>query len=86
MQFFQVANKRGQAKHKMAPIRYRNALKDKKIKKKEVPFMVRGGPWDDNDVHRAKRAPWLKSDKKYANEGCKTEQCATILRGGPSSS
>ena len=83
MQSFQEAHERGQTQHKMAVIGYQKALKEGKIKKQDVPYMVRGGSWDDSDVPGAKRATWLDSDKKYAKGGYKKEQSASILGSGP---
>ena len=83
MQSWQEAHEREQAQHMMAPVGYKKALKEGKMKKQDVPYMVRGGSWDNSDVPGAKRAPWLKSDKKYASGGYKKEQSASILGGGP---
>ena len=83
MQSFQEAEEGDQTKHKMAPIGYQKALKDKAIEKQDVPCMACGGSWDDSAVHGAKRAPWLKSDKKYASGGYLKKQSVSILGSGP---
>ena len=62
---------------------YREAVKAGKIKKEDVPYMVRGGSWDNSDVSGAKKLPWLKTDKEYAKGGYKKEQSASILGSGP---
>jgi len=82
MQAWQVAYEKGQAKHSIAPFGYREALKKGEIKKEDVPYMVRGGSWDNSDVKGARRLPWLKLDKDYAKGGFKKEQSASILGSG----
>jgi hypothetical protein len=67
----------------MAPLGYREALKKGEIKKEDVPYMVRGGAWDNSDVAGAKKKRWLKSDKEYASGGYKKEQSVSILGNGP---
>lgn len=83
MQAWQEANERGQTGHTFAPLGYRQALKDGRLKKENVPYMVRGGSWDNSDVVGAKRLPWNKKDKEYAKGGYKKEQSASILGSGP---
>jgi hypothetical protein len=80
---WQTAHERGEANHFLAPLGYREALKKGEIKKEDVPYMVRGGSWDNSDVAGAKRKHWLKSDKEYARGGYKKEQSASILGNGP---
>jgi hypothetical protein len=82
MQSWQEAYERGETGHSMVPFGYRKALKNGEIKKEDVPYMVRGGSWDNSDVFGAKRKRWLKSDKEYARGGYKKEQSASILGGG----
>ena len=55
MQSWQEAYERGETGHSMVPCSYRNALKNGEIKKEDVPYMVRGGSWDNIDVFGAKR-------------------------------
>jgi hypothetical protein len=83
MQSWQEAYERGETKHSIAPFGYREALKKGEIKKEDVPYMVRGGAWDNSDVAGAKKKRWLKSDKEYASGGYKKEQSVSILGGGP---
>lgn len=83
MQSWQQAYEKGLTGHSFAPFGYREAVKAGKIKKEDVPYMVRGGSWDNSDVFGAKRLPWLKSDKEYAKGGYKKEQSASILGSGP---
>ena len=83
MQAWQQAYERGEATHSIAPFGYRELLKEGKISKKDVPYMVRGGSWDNSDVKGAKRLKWLKTDREYANGGYKREQSVSILGNGP---
>ena len=83
MQSWQEAYERGETAHSIAPFGYREALKKGEIKKQDVPYMVRGGSWDNSDVSGAKRKRWLASDREYARGGFKKEQSASILGSGP---
>lgn len=83
MQAWQEAYERGEAAHNIAPIGYRKKIKEGKLRKEEVPYMVRGGRWDNSDVFGARRKRWLKTDKDYAKGGYKKEQSASILGSGP---
>jgi len=83
MQAWQEAHEKGLAGHVFAPIGYRQQLKQGTIKPENVPYMVRGGSWDNSDVHGARRLKWLKTDKDYANGGYKKEQSVSILGSGP---
>jgi hypothetical protein len=83
MQSWQEAYERGLTGHSFAPFGYREALKKGDIKKEDVPYMVRGGSWDNSDVFGAIRKKWLRSDKEYAQGGFKKEQSASILGSGP---
>ena len=83
MQAWQEAYEKGLAKHEIAPFGYRQQLKKGQLKKEDVPYMVRGGSWDNSDVRGAKRRTWLKTDKDYANGGYKKQQSASFLGSGP---
>jgi len=50
MQAWQEAHKKGLAGHVFAPIGYQQQLKQGTIKLENVPYMVRGGSWDNSDV------------------------------------
>ena len=43
------------------------------IKPEDVPYMQRGGNWDNSDVKGAKRIGWLQSDKEYDRGGFKEQ-------------
>jgi hypothetical protein len=83
MQAWQQAYEKGVASHNFAPVGYREQLKNGTLKKADVPYMVRGGSWDNSDVSGVRRLPWMKADKEYARGGYKKEQSASILGSGP---
>lgn len=80
---WQEAYEKGDAGHTFAPIGYRKQLKQGKIRKEEIPYMVRGGKWDNSDVAGARRLKWNKTDREYARGGYKKEQSVSILGSGP---
>lgn len=57
-------------------------MKRGEIKKEDIPYMQRGGSWDNSDVRGAKKARWLNSDKNYASGGFRKEQSVSILGSG----
>ena len=52
------------------------------IKAEDVPYMQRGGSWDNSDIKGAKQKRWLASDKQYASGGYKKEQSVSIFGYG----
>ena len=84
MQAWQEAYERGEAQHEIAPFGYRQQLQQGKLKKKDLPYMVRGGSWDNSDVAKNPwdRRKWSKLDREYANGGYKKEQSISILGSG----
>lgn len=83
MEAWQLAYEKGQATHAFAPLNYKEKLQKGVIKKEDVPYMVRGGSWDNSDVSGARRLSWTKLDREYARGGYKKEQSASILGSGP---
>jgi hypothetical protein len=83
LQSWQEAFDHGKAGHTFAPIDYKERVKRGLMKKEDVPYMVRGGNWDNSDVKGAKKLQWSKKDKDYAKGGYKKEQSASILGSGP---
>jgi hypothetical protein len=54
------------------------------MKEEDVPYMMRGGSWDNSDVKGTKNhLKWTKKDHEYANGGEKQEQSKSILGAGP---
>lgn len=59
-----------------------NRVKKGEIKVEDIPYMQRGGNWDNSDVKGAKKIKWLKSDQEYASGGYKKEQSISIFGKG----
>lgn len=83
LQAWQEAMEQGKDGHKFAPIGYKEAVRNGKLKMTDIPYMVRGGHWDNSDVKGAKRIKWTKKDKEYASGGYRKEQSVSILGSGP---
>jgi hypothetical protein len=83
IQGWQKAHEKGLAPHVFAPLGYRSKVKDGSMKKADVPYMVRGGAWDNSDIWRSWRLPWMKEDVAYSHGGSKKEQSVSILGFGP---
>ena len=41
----------------------KDRVKKGELKVEDIPYMQRGGNWDNSDVKGAKKATWLPSDK-----------------------
>ena len=83
MEAWQKAYEHGNAKHSFAPVGFQAKLKQGLLRREDVPYMVRGGSWDNSDVLGARRLKWTKEDKVYASGGYKKEQSASLLGTGP---
>mmetsp|Transcript_106359 Transcript_106359/g.297775 ORF Transcript_106359/g.297775 Transcript_106359/m.297775 type:complete len:211 (+) Transcript_106359:60-692(+) len=81
-QSFQEALERGEAEHLMPVFNAKEKVKRGELKVEDIPYMQRGGSWDNTDVKGAKKARWLKSDKDYAAGGYKKEQSVSIFGYG----
>ena len=83
MQSFQEAMERGEAKHLMPVFNAKEKIKKGEIRPEDVPYMQRGGSWDNTDIKGARNVKkWLKSDKDYASGGYKKEQSVSIFGYG----
>mmetsp|Transcript_24840 Transcript_24840/g.58279 ORF Transcript_24840/g.58279 Transcript_24840/m.58279 type:complete len:216 (-) Transcript_24840:144-791(-) len=82
MQSFQEAMERGEATHLMPVFNAKERVKRGEIKVDDIPYMQRGGNWDNSDVKGAKKKSWLKSDKEYSDGGFKKEQSVSIFGKG----
>jgi hypothetical protein len=60
MEAWQKAYERGEADHAFAPFNFKQKLQQGLIQKADIPYMVRGGNWDNSDVFGAKRMKWLR--------------------------
>lgn len=79
MQSFQEALERGEAAHLMPVFNAKEKVAKGLIKVEDIPYMQRGGAWDNSDVKGAKKKRWLESDKSYAAGGYKKEQSVSIF-------
>mmetsp|Transcript_3573 Transcript_3573/g.8603 ORF Transcript_3573/g.8603 Transcript_3573/m.8603 type:complete len:225 (-) Transcript_3573:259-933(-) len=82
MQSFQEAMERGEATHLLPVFNAKERVKRGELKVEDIPYMQRGGNWDDSDVKGAKKKRWLKSDKDYSSGGYKKEQSVSIFGQG----
>mmetsp|Transcript_5116 Transcript_5116/g.11451 ORF Transcript_5116/g.11451 Transcript_5116/m.11451 type:complete len:155 (+) Transcript_5116:20-484(+) len=83
MQSFQEALERGEAAHLMPVFNAKEKLAKGEVKMEDIPYMQRGGKWDNSDVKGAKKRKWLPSDKAYAKGGYRKEQSYSIFGGKP---
>jgi hypothetical protein len=81
-QSFQEALERGEAEHLLPVFNAKEKLAKKQIKMEDIPYMQRGGSWDNTDVKGASKKKWLDSDKQYASGGFKKEQSVSIFGVG----
>ncbi len=81
-QSFQEALERGEADHLLPVLNAKERVKKGELKLQDIPYMQRGGSWDDSDVSGAKKKRWLNSDKEYAAGGFKKEQSVSIFGVG----
>jgi hypothetical protein len=82
MQSFQEALERGEAEHLMPVFNAKQKIARGELRQEDIPYMQRGGAWDNSDVKGAKRKRWLASDKDYAGGGYKKSQSVSILGEG----
>lgn len=81
-QSFQEALERGEAAHLLPVENAKARLASGELKPEDIPYMQRGGAWDNSDVKGAKKERWLASDKEYATGGFKKEQSVSIFGYG----
>jgi hypothetical protein len=81
-QSFQEALERGEASHLMPVENAKERIRKGELKLEDIPYMQRGGNWDNSDIKGAKKVRWLNSDKEYAAGGFKKEQSVSIFGVG----
>lgn len=81
-QSFQEALERGEAGHLMPVFNAEDKVRRGEIRREDIPYMQRGGSWDNSDVKGARKVQWLSSDKDYATGGFKKEQSVSIFGYG----
>jgi hypothetical protein len=84
MEAWQKAYEGGEANHAFAPFNFQDKLRQGLISKADIPYMVRGGHWDNSDVTGAKKKKWLPEDVDYIlKKGYLKHQSASWLGSGP---
>lgn len=81
-QSFQEALERGETTHLLPVENAKARLASGELKPEDIPYMQRGGSWDNSDLKGAKKVSWLKSDKEYAAGGFKKSQSVSIFGEG----
>mmetsp|Transcript_24650 Transcript_24650/g.36750 ORF Transcript_24650/g.36750 Transcript_24650/m.36750 type:complete len:214 (-) Transcript_24650:136-777(-) len=82
MQSFQEAMERGEAAHLLPVFNAKERIAKGELKPEDIPYMQRGGSWDQSDIKGAKKKKWLQSDKEYAEGGFKKEQSVSVFGFG----
>mmetsp|Transcript_9330 Transcript_9330/g.12375 ORF Transcript_9330/g.12375 Transcript_9330/m.12375 type:complete len:214 (+) Transcript_9330:135-776(+) len=82
MQSFQEALERGEAAHLLPVFDAKKRVASGELREEDIPYMQRGGSWDNTDVKGAKKVKWLASDKEYATGGFRKEQSVSIFGYG----
>mmetsp|Transcript_22310 Transcript_22310/g.46275 ORF Transcript_22310/g.46275 Transcript_22310/m.46275 type:complete len:98 (+) Transcript_22310:1-294(+) len=77
LQAFQEDLEKGKVTHLFPTMFAKEKVKKGLIKKEDVPYMQRGGSWDNSDVKGAKKLEWTETDYKF-------QFLPQWLRGGPS--
>jgi hypothetical protein len=65
LQSFQKELEKGKADHLMPVLNAKEKVKAGQIRPEDIPYMQRGGAWDNSDVKTAKKIQWNDDDKKY---------------------
>ena len=65
---FQSDLEQGKAGHLMPMFNAKEKLNKGAIKQQDIPYMQRGGKWDDSDIKGAKKKAANAYDQKYNNE------------------
>ncbi|KAG7356029.1 hypothetical protein IV203_000715 [Nitzschia inconspicua] len=82
MQSFQEAMERGEATHLLPVMNAKERIAKGELRPEDIPYMQRGGSWDNSDIKGARKKRWLSSDKEYAAGGYKKEQSVSIFGYG----
>jgi hypothetical protein len=64
LQGFQEDLEKGKSKHLFPAMFAKERLKRGQIKEEDVPYMQRGGSWDNSDVKGARKKEWSDTDKR----------------------
>eukprot|EP00543_Licmophora_paradoxa_P008078 CAMPEP_0202453128 /NCGR_PEP_ID=MMETSP1360-20130828/11166_1 /ASSEMBLY_ACC=CAM_ASM_000848 /TAXON_ID=515479 /ORGANISM="Licmophora paradoxa, Strain CCMP2313" /LENGTH=198 /DNA_ID=CAMNT_0049072129 /DNA_START=154 /DNA_END=750 /DNA_ORIENTATION=+ len=87
-QSFQKDLEKGKTSHLMPVFNAKEKIKKGQLRQEDIPYMQRGGSWDDSDVKGARQKKWSSMDKSYmANEKpAGVDWTGRNQRKGPSSS
>jgi len=58
LQSFQTDLERGKSGHLLPVFNAKDKVKSGQIKPEDVPYMQRGGNWDNSDIKTAKKKEW----------------------------
>jgi hypothetical protein len=86
MQAFQKDLEQGKASHLLPVFNAKDKIKKGELKMEDIPYMQRGGAWDDSDVKGAKKKEWVSDDKAYsanAKQGASGDWSGQQQRKGP---
>lgn len=85
LQAFQQDLEKGNTNHLLPVFNAKDKIKSGEIKQEDIPYMQRGGSWDNSDVGAAKKKKWSALDKSYkANEAPATpDWLGNAQRKGP---
>ena len=61
---FQEDLEKGKSSHLFPAMFAKERVKNGQMKEEDVPYMQRGGMWDNSDVKGAKKKGWNETDKK----------------------
>ena len=82
MQSFQEAMERGEAEHLLPVFNAEERVRKGELKMEDIPYMQRGGNWDNSDVKGAKKKKWSSRDKEYEGGGFLKSQSVSIFGYG----
>uniref|UniRef100_A0A7S2A9I5 Uncharacterized protein n=1 Tax=Trieres chinensis TaxID=1514140 RepID=A0A7S2A9I5_TRICV len=82
MQAFQEAMERGETTHLLPVMNAKERVAKGELRPEDIPYMQRGGSWDNSDIKGAKKMRWGQKDKEYEGGGFKKEQSVSIFGYG----
>jgi len=65
LQSFQSDMEKGKTGHLLPVFNAKDRVKRGELKQEDIPYMQRGGNWDNSDVKGAKKVQWNSLDKRY---------------------
>lgn len=86
LQSFQTDLEKGKTEHLLPVMFAKERVKKGELREEDVPYMQRGGSWDNTDVKGAKKLKWNEIDKKYQGQApsqLKVDWTGQQARRGP---